>query len=46
VRTAHARRFFAAFNELVLEHGIEVERLETLDAGADAIFSYLQQGTR
>lgn len=46
VRTANARRFFAAFNELVLEQGIEVERLETLDAGADAIFSYLQQSTR
>jgi ABC-2 type transport system ATP-binding protein len=43
VRTAHAGRFFAALNALVLEHGIEVERLETLDAGADAIFSYLLQ---
>ena len=43
VRTSHAGRFFATLNALVLEHGIDVERLETLDAGADAIFSYLLQ---
>ena len=41
-----SRRFFTAFNKLVLEQAIEVERLETLDAGADAIFSYLQQSSR
>jgi ABC-2 type transport system ATP-binding protein len=42
IRTPHAARFFAALNELVVEHRLDVERLETLDAGADAIFSYLQ----
>lgn len=45
VRTAGARRFFARFNELVREQALDIARLETLDAGADAIFTYLQQGT-
>jgi ABC-2 type transport system ATP-binding protein len=46
IRTRNPNRFFALFNELVAQHGLEVFRLETLDGGADAVFNYLQQGTR
>lgn len=45
VRTRNAPQFFARIGDLVLEHRIEVRHLETLDAGADAVFDYLQQGT-
>jgi ABC-2 type transport system ATP-binding protein len=45
VRTSHPARFFASLNELVLHEELEVERLQTLDAGADAIFGYLEQGS-
>ncbi len=44
VRTAAPARFFAALGDLVLEHGLEVRRLQTLDAGADAVFGYLEKG--
>jgi ABC-2 type transport system ATP-binding protein len=44
VRTRNPARFFALVNELVVEHGLEVQKLQTLDAGADAVFGYLQQG--
>ena len=45
VRTSHPARFFASLNELVLHEELEIERLQTLDAGADAIFGYLEQGS-
>jgi ABC-2 type transport system ATP-binding protein len=44
LRTLSPTQFHAQFGELVTRQGFEVHRLETLDAGADAVFSYLQQG--
>ena len=44
VRTRNQPQFFAALNELILEHRLDVRRIETLDAGADAVFGYLQAG--
>ncbi len=45
VRTSHPARFFASLNELVLHEELDIQRLQTLDAGADAIFGYLEQGS-
>ncbi len=44
VRTRNPQAFFEFVGTLVREHAIEVRRLQTLDAGADAVFDYLQQG--
>jgi ABC-2 type transport system ATP-binding protein len=44
VRTRNPQEFFEHVGTLVCEHGIEVRRMQTLDAGADAVFDYLQQG--
>jgi ABC-2 type transport system ATP-binding protein len=35
--------FFPRFSELVLEEGYEIERLQTTDASASAIFDYVMQ---
>ena len=42
VRTIAPARFFTAFGELVVRRGFEIRRLQTLDAGADAVFGYLE----
>lgn len=44
VRTRQPARFFARFNELVIGRRLAIRRLQALDAGADAVFGYLQQG--
>lgn len=44
VRTTDATTFFAGLTELLAAEAIDVERLETLDAGAEAVFGYLQRG--
>jgi ABC-2 type transport system ATP-binding protein len=44
VRTRNPLRFFSQIGELVRQQGIDVRRMQTLDAGADAVFDYLQQG--
>jgi ABC-2 type transport system ATP-binding protein len=44
VKVRHPDRFFRALPALVLEHGVEVERVEPLDASAEAIFDYLVGG--
>jgi ABC-2 type transport system ATP-binding protein len=44
VRTRNPLKFFGQIGDLVCEHGIDVRRMQTLDAGADAVFDYLQQG--
>lgn len=44
VRTRNPLEFFGHVNRLVCEQGITVTRMQTLDAGADAVFDYLQQG--
>lgn len=44
VRTRNPAEFFALVGDLVCAHGITVRRMQTLDAGADAVFDYLQQG--
>jgi ABC-2 type transport system ATP-binding protein len=46
VRTRNPAQFFRLLGDLVHRHGIEVDRFETIDAGADAVFDYLQQGTK
>lgn len=43
VRTRQPQQFFSAVGNLVLDHEIDVRRLETLDAGADAVFGYLER---
>jgi ABC-2 type transport system ATP-binding protein len=43
VRTRHPAQFFKLLGELVHEHSLEIERFETIDAGADAVFDYLQR---
>jgi ABC-2 type transport system ATP-binding protein len=44
VRTRNPAEFFAHIGQLVCTHGITIGRMQTLDAGADAVFDYLQQG--
>jgi hypothetical protein len=44
IKTRNPLDFFARVGELVCEQGIEVRRIQVLDAGADAVFDYLQQG--
>ena len=41
-RVNHPGRFFSELNRLVVEQDLELTRLETLDAGADAVFAYLE----
>lgn len=43
VETRQTEAFFAALGELVLEHSWELTRCEVLDAGADAVFGYLER---
>jgi ABC-2 type transport system ATP-binding protein len=43
LRTHNAPAFFAELGRLVAAHRLEVNRLETLDAGAEAVFGYLQR---
>ena len=42
VRVHQPAKFFPELNALVVEEGLELTRLETLDAGADAVFAYLE----
>ncbi len=42
VRVHQPARFFPDLNALVVDEGIELTRLETLDASADAVFAYLE----
>lgn len=44
VRTAQPAQFFADVGKLVVEHGFDVRRMQTLDSGADAVFDYLERG--
>ena len=46
IRTRNPSRFFARLGDLVAQHSIDVEKLQTLDGGADAVFNYLQQGNK
>jgi ABC-2 type transport system ATP-binding protein len=46
IRTRNPSRFFARLGDLVAQHAIDVEKLQTLDGGADAVFNYLQPGTK
>ena len=46
IRTRNPARFFGRLGDLVAQHAIDVTKLETLDGGADAVFNYLQQGTK
>lgn len=45
VRTRNPGQFFALLAELVAAHNFQIERFETIDADASAVFDYLQ-GTR
>lgn len=42
VRTSNQSHFFAHCGDLVVDDHFVVHRLQTLDTGADAVFSYLQ----
>jgi ABC-2 type transport system ATP-binding protein len=44
IKTRNPLDFFSRVSQLVCEQGIEVRRMQVLDAGADAVFDYLQQG--
>ena len=46
VKTRNPQRFFGLINDLIAENGVSVRKLQSLDAGADAVFNYLQQGAR
>lgn len=46
VRAKNPRRFFSEFTRLVLEEGLDVRRLETLDDSTHAVLSYLLGGRR
>lgn len=46
VKARNPRKFFAAFNKLVLEEGIDVRRVESLDDSAQAILGYLLGGRK
>lgn len=43
-RVKQPRQFFANLGELAAAGEIDIQRLETLDAGAEAVFGYLQSG--
>lgn len=46
IRTRNPGRFFARVNDIIAGNQVSVLKLLTLDAGADAVFNYLQQGPR
>jgi hypothetical protein len=46
IRARNPRSFFREFGRLVIEEGIEVRRLEMLDASAQKILGYLLGGKR
>lgn len=43
VRTQNPTQFFSSLNRLVLDQRLDVRRIETIDASADAVFEYLQR---
>ncbi len=43
LRTRQPEVFFPRLNDLLASERIDIEALETLDAGADAVFSYLER---
>ncbi len=44
VRTRNPGQFFQQVNELVLSHSIDLHAMQTIDAGAEAVFGYLHEG--
>jgi ABC-2 type transport system ATP-binding protein len=44
IRTAHPARFFVNVGQLIVKHQFAIERMQTLDSGADAVFDYLERG--
>jgi ABC-2 type transport system ATP-binding protein len=46
VQARNPRSFFRRLAQLVIEEGIEVQRLETLDDSAQAVLGYLMGGSR
>ncbi|MEK6239038.1 MAG: ABC transporter ATP-binding protein, partial [Planctomycetales bacterium] len=45
VRTTSAAKFFEGVNAIVLEDEFELEGMEVLDAGAEAVFQYLDRAS-
>jgi ABC-2 type transport system ATP-binding protein len=45
VKARHPKRFFQQFGRLVVEHQLDVRRLEPLDESAHAILGYLLGGS-
>lgn len=46
IKTRNPLDFFARVGDLTCNQNIDVRRMQTLDAGADAVFDYLQQGKK
>jgi ABC-2 type transport system ATP-binding protein len=44
VKTTQPAKFFANVAQLVVDHSFFVQRLQTLDSGAEAVFDYLERG--
>ncbi|HWB12409.1 MAG TPA: ABC transporter ATP-binding protein [Pirellulales bacterium] len=44
VKTTQPTKFFASVAQLVAEHKFALERMQTLDSGAEAVFVYLERG--
>jgi len=44
VKTGQPARFFTNMAQLVVEYNFAVERMVSLDSGADAVFDYLERG--
>lgn len=46
VRVRQGAEFYAHLQELVLQRGYTIRKIQSLDEGAEAVFEYLQQGRR
>jgi ABC-2 type transport system ATP-binding protein len=44
VRTKHSAEFYELVQDLVLQSGHTIRKMQSLDEGAEAVFEYLQQG--
>jgi ABC-2 type transport system ATP-binding protein len=43
IKTTQPAKFFASVAQLVAEHKFAIERMQTLDSGAEAVFDYLER---
>jgi hypothetical protein len=43
IKTTQPAKFFASVAQLVVAHRFAIERMQTLDSGAEAVFDYLER---